>query len=80
MRSRSARALERSSSIEETEAENARLLEIVNSLEAELQSWNSKCEQLEAERASLSATLSDLEWECETLEEDAMELERELGR
>ena len=69
------RVRQRSSRISEMEAGNAKLLDIVNSLEAELKSWNSRCEQLESERDSLSERLSDLEWECETLEADLTELE-----
>ena len=69
------RARERFGKVEEMEAGNAKLLDIANSLEAELRSWNSRCEQLESERDSLSERLSDLEWECETLEADLTELE-----
>lgn len=78
MRSRSVRASERSSSIAETEAENAKLLDITNSLEAELQSWNSKCERLEAERESLSGEISDLESDCEMYEEGIAAYESDL--
>ena len=78
MRSRSARALERSSSIAETEAENAKLLDITNSLREELRSWNSRCEQLESERKSLSGEIDSLESDCEMFEEGISSLESDL--
>lgn len=74
----SSKVLERSYRISETEAENEKLLDMVNSLEAELKSWNSRCEQLEAERASLSGEINGLETDCEMYEEGIAAYESDL--
>lgn len=78
MRSRSVRAFERSSSIEETEARNEVLRKRKAALEAELESWNAECRKLEAERESLSVEISDLESDCEMYEEGIAAYESDL--